>query len=66
MGERRQATQRWIVGVSGSPSDRTDETQGFGEVVGCGKFHRDLLELAALARHDDQVPVDDQLCAHVM
>ena len=66
MGGRRQATQRWIVGVSGSPSDRTDETQGFGEVVGCGKFHRDLLELAALARHDDQVPVDDQLCAHVM
>ncbi len=52
------------------PLDSNDDTRsdmrGTDPTAGCGRFDRELLELAALARSDAQVPVDEQLSAHLV
>ncbi|MFN9078595.1 MAG: serine/threonine-protein kinase, partial [bacterium] len=48
--------------MSGLP----DETQAMELPAGCGKFPRDTLELAALAKTDRGVPVDERLAPHLV
>lgn len=45
--------------------DECTETRGFEPSAGCGRFSLDALELAALARHDPQVPVDASVLPHL-
>jgi hypothetical protein len=39
----------------------SDETQAMELPAGCGKFPRETLELAAIAKTDRGVPVDERL-----
>ena len=48
--------------MSGPP----DETQAVEPPAGCGKFSREALELAAIARSDRAVPVDERLAPHLV
>ena len=50
-------------------SDRREERSDYTEVaplLGCGRISRDQLELAALARSDREVPVDERTVAHLV
>ncbi|MCX5651455.1 MAG: serine/threonine-protein kinase [Planctomycetota bacterium] len=48
--------------MSGLP----DETQAMELPAGCGKFSREALELAAIAKSDRAVPVDERLAPHLV
>lgn len=43
-----------------------DATKTYFAPLGCGKFPRDLLELAAIARHEKSVVVDERVAAHLV
>jgi eukaryotic-like serine/threonine-protein kinase len=44
----------------------SDETQAMELPAGCGKFPRETLELAAIAKTDRGVPVDERLAPHLV
>jgi len=46
--------------------DLSDETQAMQLPAGCGRFPREALELAALARTDPDVPIDERLAPHLV
>jgi tRNA A-37 threonylcarbamoyl transferase component Bud32 len=48
--------------LSGLP----DDTQAMEFPIGCGKFTREALELAALAKTDRSVPFDERLAPHLV
>ena len=43
-----------------------DETQAIELPAGCGRFAREALELAAMAKTDRSVPVDERLAPHLV
>jgi len=49
---------------AGNPSD--DATKTYFAPLGCGRFPREQLELAAIARHEKSVAVDERLAAHLV